>query len=168
MAELIDIMPPIEPQALAETSEFSGFLVVIVVSALIWVWHRLRTSRAWFNWQALQAWQGQGATASLWQLVAIVQNWQQQINNLADADTQPVKQGLQQVSHFASQSDKLSLKQQEQLLTILKKIRKNYWRLVFKAYLKRLQQPFIFLWRRRPLWLQNLKMKSSAENKHER
>ncbi|CAN8140344.1 hypothetical protein THIOSC13_1850005 [uncultured Thiomicrorhabdus sp.] len=70
---MIDIVPPIEPQPVAGAFEFSWLLILMTLVLLFLAWRWSHKSRAWQVWQALKAWQKQGPTASLWQLVDMLQ-----------------------------------------------------------------------------------------------
>jgi hypothetical protein len=165
MAELIDIVPPIEPQPIAGALEFSWLLILMVLVILFVAWRWFRQSRAWQVWQALTVWQKQGPTASLWQLVGILQDWLNVIASLPQAKQEMSKQQLKLIGHFASQRDKLSQEQQNQLANSIKMIRQTYWRLVFAVYWQGVKQPLSVSYQ---FIKQRLKRQQSAESKNER
>lgn len=168
MADLIDIVPPIEPQPLETAIDFSWLMIIFAFVIVIGLWRWFTISKAWLIWQRLNVWQSQRAQASLWQLVDIVQQWHSQISRLPEAKRQPVKRILQQITFFASQRDKLSVEQQQQVFDSVNHLQKTYWRLVFSVYWVSCKQPLQKLWRALNLRLQQLKSNHSAGPKNGR
>ncbi|WP_173269278.1 hypothetical protein [Thiosulfatimonas sediminis] len=168
MAELIDILPPISPQSVLLTPDFSGWLLGgLLLLACALIWFLLRTSKVWKLWWQLRRWQVQDTPESLWGLVGILQQWQMRLPYLPLVHQRSLQLTLQQITFLASQRQRLSIAQQQALATSLRQLRTVYWRIIFSGFLCRLQRPFLKGWSR----LQPLRSRLVAkpeETTHER
>lgn len=134
MAELIDIMPPLVPNAaVLNESLFAWSFVTLLLLACLLFWLLTRTAQ-WQLWRQLQQWptaKNDGLQPSdLWQLVDLLQQWQR----LLPINKPVLNKSMQTISLMAAQKAPLQPQQIEQATALVKQMKCWYWRLWFSVY----------------------------------